>query len=101
MILVDTIIDSILIESFKSALGAAAVLSIIIICIKPFIKKIENSLHVILFSMLMFILNGLIVLIMAYIIPGFEVYGGIFISAWYAILVGIVKNIIIRIIDIF
>lgn len=77
--------ETVVINDVGSAILAAIILGILTVTIKPILKLLTLPLNLITFGLFSFILNGIILYLVAILTPGFDIA-----SFWWAILVALV-----------
>lgn len=75
IVLVAVIIPGISVAGFGAALLAAIVIGIINLFVRPIVMFLSLPVNIITFGLFTFIINALLLLLAAYIVPGFTVAG--------------------------
>ena len=83
------VLPGVRVESFVTALIAAVVLGIINSVLKPILLLLTLPINVLTLGLLTFVINALLVLLAARIVPGFRVDG-----FWWALLFSIVLSLV-------
>lgn len=83
-----TIIPGVHVTSFLIALAVAVVLGALNVFVRPLLIFLTLPVTIITFGLFVFVINALLVLLAAYIIPGFAVDG-----FWWAVLFSLVVSV--------
>ncbi len=83
------ILPGVTVSSFTSALVAAVVLGIINAVIKPILVILTLPINVLTLGLFTFVINALLIILVANLVPGFKVAG-----FWWALLFSIVLSLI-------
>lgn len=75
------LLPGITVENFFAAMGAAFVIALINISIKPVLNLITMPFNILSFGIMALIINALLLMFTAYVVPGFEVSG--FLNAFF------------------
>ena len=75
IVLVAVIVPGIQVAGFGAALLAAIVIGIINLFIRPIVMFLSLPVNIVTFGLFTFIINALLLLLAAYIVPGFTVAG--------------------------
>ncbi len=83
------VLSGVHIDNFLAALAAAFILGIINLTIKPLILMLTLPLTIITLGLFTFIINSLMIMLSAQLVPGFEIDG-----FWWAVLFSLILSII-------
>ena len=90
ILLASTVVSGIRVESLTTAIVAAAILGIINVFLRPVLLILTLPLTILTLGVFAFVLNALMLLLVAYFVPGFEVDG--FFSAFLGALIISIVN---------
>jgi len=85
ILLASTIVSGIRVESLTTAVIAAAILGVINVFLRPVLLLLTLPLTILTLGVFAFVLNALMLLLVAYFVPGFEIDG--FFSAFLGALI--------------
>jgi putative membrane protein len=75
LILVSKLLSGVIVEGLWSALAAAAILGLVNILIRPILLILTLPIHLLTLGLFTFVINALMLLLVASIVQGFEVLG--------------------------
>lgn len=75
LIFVSRIIEGIVVESFSTALTAALILGVLNAFIRPILALLTLPINILTLGLFSFILNAGLLLVVASVVPGFEIAG--------------------------
>jgi putative membrane protein len=94
VILVAYLLPGVHVESVLSAIGLALVLSLLNIFIKPLLVLLTLPITVITLGLFLLVINAIILLIAAEIVPGFSIDG-----FWWAVLFSIILSVVVSLLN--
>ena len=94
IILVAYLLPGVEVESALSAIGIALVLSLLNIFVKPVLIILTLPITVVTLGLFLLVINALLILLAAKIVPGFSVNG-----FWWAVLFSIILSIVVSVME--
>jgi len=88
------ILPGVHVKNFTTAIIVAIVLAVLNVLLKPLLVLLTIPVTVLTLGLFLLVINAVILLICARLVPGFEIDG-----FWYAVLFGIVLTIIVSVLE--
>ncbi len=94
VIIVAYLLPGVHVESALSAIGLAIVLSLLNIFVKPLLILLTLPITVVTLGLFLLVINALIILLAAELVPGFSING-----FWWALLFSIILSIVVSVLE--